>query len=110
MKYQQLARQILAGVGGRENVKSVVHCATRLRFHLASPDKTDLTGLKQNGDIIAVVESGGQFQVVIGNYVNEVYQALLEEGNLDDAEKDNDDAQEKQTVFAKFICISRDLI
>lgn len=47
MKYQQLARQILAGVGGSANVQSVVHCATRLRFHLKSQDKADSEALKK---------------------------------------------------------------
>ncbi|MCX8955999.1 PTS beta-glucoside transporter subunit IIABC [Erwinia psidii] len=108
MKYQQLAQQILAGVGGSENIQSLVHCATRLRFHLISQDKVDTAGLKQNDAIIAVVESGGQFQVVIGNHVNEVFRAVLDEGGLNDSESKNDDGKvckEKRTLLAKFIDI-----
>ncbi|MGE9550107.1 PTS beta-glucoside transporter subunit IIABC [Erwinia amylovora] len=106
MKYQQLARQILTGVGGRENIQSVVHCATRLRFRLNNPRKADTQGLKQNPDVITIVESGGQYQVVIGNNVGEVYQALLSEGGLGDGENEiNASAAEKQTLFARFIDI-----
>ncbi|WP_158785225.1 PTS beta-glucoside transporter subunit IIABC [Pantoea sp. BAV 3049] len=105
MKYQQLARQILTGVGGRENIQSVVHCATRLRFRLKDSRKTD-SGLKQNPDVITIVESGGQYQVVIGNHVGEVYQALLSEGGLSDGDNaDGDSPAEKQTLFARFIDI-----
>ncbi|WP_147198089.1 PTS beta-glucoside transporter subunit IIABC [Pantoea sp. CCBC3-3-1] len=103
MEYQQLAQQILRGVGGRENVQSLVHCATRLRFKLKTAAKADTQHLKQNPGIITVVESGGQYQVVIGNHVSEVWQALLNEGV---SEGDSTtETQEKQTLFARFIDI-----
>jgi len=106
MKYQQLARQILLGVGGRENIQSVVHCATRLRFRLKTSHKADTDRLKKKPDVITVVESGGQYQVVIGNHVGEVYQALLSEGGLSDTENVDDCApEEKLTLFARFIDI-----
>ncbi|KAB8313653.1 PTS beta-glucoside transporter subunit IIABC [Erwinia endophytica] len=106
MKYQQLARQILLGVGGRENIQSVVHCATRLRFRLKTSHKADTDQLKQNPGIITIVESGGQYQVVIGNHVGEVYQALLSEGGLSDTERgDDNESAEKLTLFARFIDI-----
>ncbi|VTR59878.1 EIIBCA-Bgl [Serratia fonticola] len=66
----------MAGVGGRDNVKSLVHCATRLRFKLQEHGKADAEALKKNPGVIMVVESGGQFQVVVGNHVGEVYNAL----------------------------------
>lgn len=47
MKYQELASEILAGVGGRDNVKSLVHCATRLRFKLQEHGKADAEALKK---------------------------------------------------------------
>ena len=103
MEYQQLARQILLGVGGRENVQSLVHCATRLRFRLKTAAKADTQTLKQNPGIITVVESGGQYQVVIGNHVGDVWQALLNEGVAEGAS--TAETQEKQTLFARFIDI-----
>lgn len=103
MEYQQLARQILRDVGGKENVQSLVHCATRLRFRLKTSAKADTQNLKQTAGIITVVESGGQYQVVIGNHVSDVWQALLKEGV---SESDSTaQTQEKQTVFACFIDI-----
>lgn len=61
MKYDTLASEILAGVGGRDNVKSLVHCATRLRFKLRDDTRANAAALKKNPGVIMVVESGGQF-------------------------------------------------
>ncbi|WP_353169090.1 PTS beta-glucoside transporter subunit IIABC [Providencia sp.] len=76
MKYQALAEQIIENVGGKDNVVDLIHCATRLRFKLKESQKAHAEKLKGNPDIITVVESGGQFQVVIGNHVNEVFQSV----------------------------------
>ncbi len=76
MKYQILAHEIIVGVGGKANIASLVHCATRLRFKLWDRSLADINKLKAHPDIITVVESGGQFQVVIGNQVKEVYQVI----------------------------------
>lgn len=73
MDYQTLANVILSHVGGKENISSVVHCATRLRFKLKEMKKADSDGLKKEPGVIMVVESGGQFQVVIGNDVHDVW-------------------------------------
>ena len=104
MNYQPLAQQILKGVGGKENIQSLVHCATRLRFKLNSLAKPDTEALKQNPGVITVVESGGQYQVVIGNHVGEVYQALLAEGGLSEGEQSTATAA-KQPLFNRFIDI-----
>lgn len=82
MKYQKLANDILHHVGGRENINSLVHCATRLRFKLNDSGKADAEGLKKNPGVIMVVESGGQFQVVLGNHVHDVYLAVCQVGEL----------------------------
>ncbi len=76
MEYKALAQDILSRVGGKENIVSLVHCATRLRFKLKENKKADAEGLKTNPGVIMVVESGGQFQVVIGNHVHDVWQAV----------------------------------
>jgi len=62
MEYQALAKDILGHVGGKENIVSLVHCATRLRFKLKDSQRADAEGLKNNPGVIMVVESGGQFQ------------------------------------------------
>ena len=84
MEYHTLAQDILSHIGGRENIVSLVHCATRLRFKLKDNHKADAEGLKKNPDVIMVVESGGQFQVVIGNHVHDVWQAVRSEAGLAD--------------------------
>lgn len=75
-KYDTLADAILTGVGGEANVKSVTHCATRLRFQLNDNAKADKAAVENTPGVITVVEAGGQFQVVVGNTVNNVYQAM----------------------------------
>lgn len=74
--YQQLAQDILSRVGGAENVRNVVHCATRLRFALKDEAKADKAAIEKLAGVITVVVSGGQFQVVIGNNVPRVYAGL----------------------------------
>ncbi|WP_337883686.1 beta-glucoside-specific PTS transporter subunit IIABC [Chromobacterium haemolyticum] len=68
-----LAKQIVAGVGGKDNILSLVHCATRLRFKLRDSGRAHAKTLNSLPDILMVLESGGQFQVVIGNRVAEVF-------------------------------------
>lgn len=77
MKNRVLAEKIIKGVGGQDNIVSLVHCATRLRFDLHDFNLADAQSLKQDKAIIMVVENGGQFQVVIGNHVNEVYNDIV---------------------------------
>ncbi len=101
MEYRTLADEILRGVGGKENVNSVVHCATRLRFKLKDTRKADAAGLKENPGVIMVVESGGQFQVVIGNHVGAVYEALVRGSALSDGS--DDDRGDNGSVFARAI-------
>ncbi|MHC3774773.1 PTS beta-glucoside transporter subunit IIABC [Pantoea agglomerans] len=84
MEYHTLAQDILSHIGGRENIVSLVHCATRLRFKLKDNHKADAEGLKKNPGVIMVVESGGQFQVVIGNHVHDVWVAVRTEAGLTD--------------------------
>ncbi|ERK15153.1 PTS system, beta-glucoside-specific IIB component [Pantoea sp. AS-PWVM4] len=102
MPYQELADEIVEGVGGKANIISVIHCATRLRFKLKQPGKAQTAALKNNPGIIMVVESGGQYQVVIGNHVGEVYQQVASRHGLENDNSDRADAP-KQTLFARFI-------
>lgn len=104
MKYQALAQDILRHVGGKENIHSLVHCATRLRFKLNDNQLADAESLKANPEVIMVVESGGQFQVVIGSHVQEVYAALCQEAGLNDVKRVvPTQNKEKQTLAAAFI-------
>lgn len=75
-KYEKVAADVLRGVGGPSNIRSVTHCAARLRFVLNDRDKADKAAVEATQGVITVVEAGGQFQVVIGNTVANVYEAL----------------------------------
>ncbi|WP_424449899.1 beta-glucoside-specific PTS transporter subunit IIABC [Microbacterium arborescens] len=74
--YSRLADDVLDGVGGEQNVKSVSHCATRLRFVLKDNAQADKDAIAKVPGVISTVESGGQFQVVVGNSVPLAYAAL----------------------------------
>ena len=82
MSQEKLAREIVQLVGGEKNVDSLVHCATRLRFVLKDEGKADQAKLERTEGVIAVKRHGGQFQVVIGNKVPEVYSAIGQVSNL----------------------------
>lgn len=102
MQYQELADEIVAGVGGKDNIISVMHCATRLRFKLKNSQIAHTTALKNNPGVIMVVESGGQYQVVIGNQVAEVYRALTSRHALDN-QSDLADNAAALGLFGRFI-------
>ena len=81
-KYDGLARIIIQNVGGKGNINSVAHCITRLRFKLKDESKANTEVLEATDGVIKVMKSGGQYQVVIGNNVTDVYDAVLEVGHL----------------------------
>ncbi|MGM1021969.1 MAG: beta-glucoside-specific PTS transporter subunit IIABC [Bacillota bacterium] len=94
MSYEKLAKEIVHLVGGETNVVSLVHCATRLRFVLKDEAKADKEKLEKTDGIITVKQSGGQFQVVVGNKVPEVYSAISKVSNiLDESKKDEKPAK-----------------
>lgn len=104
-KYTELAQDILAHVGGKENVSSVKHCVTRLRFHLKDESKADTDYLQKRDGVVTVVKAGGQYQVVIGNHVPDVYDEVLKVGGLADGgslDIDEGDVQ-KGSLFDRFI-------
>ncbi|WP_080876101.1 beta-glucoside-specific PTS transporter subunit IIABC [Oceanobacillus timonensis] len=76
MNYQQVATSILKNVGGKENVSELTHCYTRLRFTLYDTKKANKAYLEEMDEVISVVESGGQFQIVLRNKVKEVHDQI----------------------------------
>lgn len=87
--YAALAPDLLTRVGGAGNVRALSHCATRLRFALKDESKAATDAIKNTGGVVTVVQSGGQYQVVIGNDVPEVYAELMK--LLPDLADDSDD-------------------
>lgn len=86
--FEQLAKDIVANVGGEENVISLTHCVTRLRFKLKDEDKADGTKLSAMQGVLKVLQSGGQYQVVIGKDVTDVYDAVLRTSHITAAGED----------------------
>ncbi|MDR1072289.1 MAG: glucose PTS transporter subunit IIA [Treponema sp.] len=74
--FSKTAQGVLNGIGGKGNVRSVVHCATRLRFTLGDNAKADDAAVKGVSGVVSVVKAGGLYQVVIGNDVHEVFEEL----------------------------------
>ncbi|USF98449.1 hypothetical protein A4W81_06095 [Latilactobacillus sakei] len=86
--YSQLAKAIVAGVGGKENIDSLIHCITRLRFYLKDESKAQTETIKALDGVINVQKASGQYQVVIGNQVTAVYDAVIAEIGADFADED----------------------
>lgn len=76
-KYQALAEEIVKNVGGKDNVAGLVHCITRLRFTLKDEGIAKDQVLKDMEGVVTVMKSGGQYQVVIGNHVPEVFEDVM---------------------------------
>ncbi|GAA0340403.1 hypothetical protein GCM10008931_35140 [Oceanobacillus oncorhynchi subsp. oncorhynchi] len=104
MKYEQLAKDIIENVGGKENVNSVVHCITRLRFKLKDEEKANTEVLKEMDGVVTVMKSAGQYQVVIGNHVPDVYKAVVEVGGFESkGSADEADGGDKGSLLNRFI-------
>lgn len=101
MDYKSLATAILEKVGGKENVNSVVHCATRLRFTLKDESKAQTDSLKKTAGVLSVVNAGGQYQIVIGPDVPMVYQEVLSLGNFEASAPVDDPAAKKEDDRSK---------
>lgn len=105
MKYEQLSREIIENIGGKENINNMAHCATRLRFKLKDESKANKEKLMNNPGIVTVVQSGGQYQVVIGNHVSDVYADINELYHLKTDGEPEAESKEKMSLFDKFIDI-----
>ena len=103
MKNKELAESIINKVGGKDNITSLVHCATRLRFVLKDDSKADAESLKKQKGVITVVKSGGQFQVVIGNHVADVFSDIMQLTNLNENNTTNAAPDKKMGFFSKLI-------
>ncbi len=85
--YGKLSQEIIDGVGGEQNIISLYHCVTRLRFKLKDETiaKTNKEKIQKLPGVLSIVESNGQFQVVIGNEVADVYQYIMDKYKIKSA-------------------------
>lgn len=103
-KYENLAKEILENVGGKENINSLTHCVTRLRFHLKDESKANDEALKNNPGVVTVMKSAGQYQVVIGNHVPLVYADVCELAGISNGTQQVEE-EAPQGLFNKLIDI-----
>ncbi|HAB59658.1 MAG TPA: PTS beta-glucoside transporter subunit EIIBCA [Lachnospiraceae bacterium] len=90
--YSITAKALVKELGGNENIRNVTHCATRLRFILKDAKNINTDTVRKIPGVITTVEAGGQYQVVIGNHVQDAYKEVIklvtiEEGNSEPAQK-----------------------
>lgn len=107
MDVKKLAQDLIPLVGGKENIKGVLHCMTRLRFQLADMSKAQVAEIEALDGVMGVKEVGAQTQVIIGPNVASVYKEVVNiVGDLKAAgnsEEDGQEEQEKQKLSAKFL-------
>lgn len=107
MDYKQLGRDILDLAGGKENVAMLTHCATRLRFEFNDISQVNAKEIEKLPGVISVVNKGGQFQVVVGNEVQQSYRAIIniigEKTNSSGAKKGQN--REKKSWVSRFISV-----
>lgn len=105
-KYTKMSEQVLKDVGGLDNIKSVEHCATRLRIHYISKSKVDVEALKKADNVVGVVAKTGQVQVIIGPEVPDAYHEFIEVSGFkpsgapgSEVVSDDDDDEEKNALY-----------
>lgn len=106
MDYAKLAATIYDSVGGKANVKSLTHCATRLRFNLVDDKIPDEAKLKATEGVVGVVRGNGQFQIIIGSDVANVYRPLSDKLGLSDDVKEADEKKaDNKNRAASFLAV-----
>lgn len=95
--YTNLAKQLIQDVGGEKNIRSITHCMTRLRLQLVDESIVDDKVVSSREGVVTVVKSGGQYQIVIGNHVSDVYRAVIKNGGLAQL-ADKEMTPEKQSI------------
>ncbi|PCS01559.1 beta-glucoside-specific PTS transporter subunit IIABC [Lactococcus fujiensis] len=105
MENKDLAKTILFNIGGKENVNSLVHCATRLRFKLKDESKANTELLKNLDGVMTVVQSGGQYQVVIGDKVPLIYDEIAKRIGLSQENVENSTPDKNEKISSKLVSI-----
>ena len=100
--YGQLAKDIIREVGGKKNIVNATRCATRLRLVLTETPEGAAAKIMAMPGVITVVEKGGQFQVVIGNHVGDVFEVVAKELGLGSGDQ-MEEAEVKQSIPNRII-------
>lgn len=105
MENKDLAKSILYNVGGKENVNSLVHCATRLRFKLKDESKANTDLIKNIDGVMTVVQSGGQYQVVIGDKVPLIYDEIARKIGIQQENAEDSITDKNEKISSKLVSI-----
>ena len=102
-KFSEDASKLLEYVGGKENINAVTHCVTRMRFVLADPGKADIKKIESLPSVKGTFTQAGQFQVIIGNEVDEFYKDFTAIAGIEGVSKDaaKNAAKDNQTALQK---------
>lgn len=103
MDYTAAAKEIIRYLGGVENIKSVNHCMTRLRFVLKNESAVEAEKLKKVNGIMGLMVKGGQHQVIIGNSVGRYYQEIVKQGKFAPETSRQDEKGPVLQLFVNYI-------
>lgn len=103
MKHEDVAKEIIANIGGKENINNAWHCMTRLRFNLKDKDKINYDKLNLNPAIVGVKYQSDQLQIVIGTNVAEYFTPLSKLLGLEHNEDNKQDKGEKKGIVSLFM-------
>lgn len=103
MDYEKLASDIVKDIGGKDNINTAWHCATRLRFKLKDEAKADTQKIEDLDGVITVVRSAGQYQIVVGNAVANVFNALAKQTGLENEEQSAQPQEKEKNIVNRFI-------
>lgn len=102
-KYEKLAKEIIKNVGGKENINSLTHCVTRLRFKLKDESIANDDVFKKMDGVVTILKSAGQYQVVIGNHVPMVYEEVCKIADISVESTKSSTNGQKQSFLNKAI-------
>ena len=106
MNKQKLAKRIIIEMGGKENISQAWHCITRLRFNVTDEKKVNIENIRAMEGVMGAQFQSGQFQVIIGNKVAEVFEEVIKELGQDYAANKVESKKKKNIIDAVFDTIS----
>ena len=112
MDHARVAKDVIAYVGGADNINAAAHCATRLRLVLADVDKVDQQALDKDPDLKGTFFAGGMYQIIVGpGDVDTVFKHMVTSGGVKEVSKDEakEAAAEGGNIFSRFIKMIADI-
>lgn len=104
MKSLEISQQLVDNLGGKENIRSYTHCATRLRFQVSDENKVNHQELEKIDQVLSVIKATGQIQVVFGPNIIDIYSAFKDlVGTIDHEVSDHNDNSAKKNILNRLI-------